>query len=124
MSAGTAKPAQTRTANALLPSSLRFIAPPDRSVPSAALLGKSRMVCEGYNLCKLPMQPNGAKVDTVLQAMERILVSPGFARNERLSGFLRFIVQQKLQGNTTALKETVIGTEVFGRKPDYDTHAD
>jgi TolB-like protein/Flp pilus assembly protein TadD len=70
------------------------------------------------------MQPNGAKADTVLEAMERILASPGFVRNERLCRLLRFIVEQKLRGNTTALKETVIGTEVFGRNPDYDTHSD
>jgi hypothetical protein len=56
--------------------------------------------------------------------MERILASPGFVRNDRLCGLLRFIVEQKLRANTTALKETVIGTEVFGRKPGYDTHSD
>ncbi len=70
------------------------------------------------------MQPNGIKADPVREELERILASPGFARNERLCGFLKFIVERKLQGKTTELKETVIGIEVFGRKPGYDTHSD
>jgi adenylate cyclase len=82
------------------------------------------MVVGEYNLCRLPMQPNGAKADSVLEELEKILASPGFVRNERLGGFLRFIVEQKLKGNATGIKEIVIGAEVFGRKPDYDTHSD
>jgi TolB-like protein/Tfp pilus assembly protein PilF len=70
------------------------------------------------------MQPNGSKADPVLAELEKILASPGFVRNERLCGFLRFVVDQKLKGKATELKEAVIGTEVFGRKPDYDTHSD
>jgi TolB-like protein len=77
-----------------------------------------------YNLCRLPMQPNGIKADPVLEELERILASPGFVRNERLSGFLRFIVEQGLRAKTAELKEIVIGAEVFGRKPGYDTHSD
>src|SRR6516165_8047123 len=82
------------------------------------------MVGGEYNLCRLPMQPNGSKADPVLAELEKILASPGFVRNERLCGFLRFVVDQKLKGKATELKEAVIGTEVFGRKPDYDTHSD
>src|SRR5947209_9747467 len=82
------------------------------------------MVAGEYNLCRLPMQPDGAKADPVLAELEKILASPAFARNERLCGFLRFIVKQRLLGKTAELKETVIGTEVFGRKPGYDTHGD
>jgi serine/threonine-protein kinase len=70
------------------------------------------------------MQPAGAKAHPVLEELEKILASPGFARSERLQGFLRFVVDQKLQGKASELKESVIGTEVFGRKPDYDPHSD
>jgi serine/threonine-protein kinase len=56
--------------------------------------------------------------------LDRILASPGFARNERLGRFLRFVVQQKLQGKLAELKETVIGVEVFERAPGYDTRSD
>jgi adenylate cyclase len=70
------------------------------------------------------MQPVGAKAVPVLEELEKILASPGFARNERLQSFLRFVVDQKLHGKTSELKESVIGAEVFGRKPDYDPHCD
>jgi hypothetical protein len=33
--------------------------------------------------------------------LERVLGSVGFARNERLSRFLRFIVERHLEGGTT-----------------------
>jgi tetratricopeptide (TPR) repeat protein len=53
------------------------------------------------------------------QQVDRILASPGFARNERLSRFLRFVVERHLEGREADLKESVIGVEVFGRRPDY-----
>jgi hypothetical protein len=33
------------------------------------------------------------KEDTIRRALERVLSSPGFSRNERLSGVLRFLVE-------------------------------
>ncbi len=42
----------------------------------------------------------------------------------RSSDFLRFCVEQKLQGNAEGLKESTVGVEVFGRAPDYDPKAD
>jgi tetratricopeptide (TPR) repeat protein len=56
--------------------------------------------------------------------LERILASPGFAQNERLSRFLRFVVERRLEGRQIELKESVIGIEVFGRRPDYNTKRD
>jgi TolB-like protein/Tfp pilus assembly protein PilF len=60
----------------------------------------------------------------VLDQLERVLASPGFVRNKRLSAFLRFVVDRKLQGHDHELKETVIGVEVFGRTPDYEPRTD
>ena len=51
--------------------------------------------------------------------LERILASPGFVRNERLSRFLRFVVERHLDGRDEELKESLIGIEVFGRSPGY-----
>jgi TolB-like protein len=56
--------------------------------------------------------------------LERILASPGFSRNERLSRFLRFIVERRLAGRHEELKETVLAGEVFGRRPDYNPRDD
>src|SRR5262245_44874365 len=62
--------------------------------------------------------------DQVREALEKILSSPGFVRNERMSKFLRFVVEHQLDGKSGQLKETVIGVEVFGRKPDFDPKLD
>ncbi len=40
--------------------------------------------------------------------LERILESAGFSRNERLSRFLRFVVEGHLDGKDQELKESVI----------------
>jgi TolB-like protein/tetratricopeptide (TPR) repeat protein len=56
--------------------------------------------------------------------LERVVQSPGFARNERLSRFLRFLVEHHLEGRDSELKESVIGIEVFGRSPDYNPKRD
>jgi TolB-like protein/Flp pilus assembly protein TadD len=60
----------------------------------------------------------------VRRHLERILESPGFSRNERLSRFLRFVVEGHLDGKDHELKESVIGIEVFGRRPDFDSRLD
>ena len=62
--------------------------------------------------------------DVVEGHLERVLASPGFAGNERLSRFLRFIVQQELNGRGSELKESLIGIEVFGRRPGFDPKQD
>ena len=61
---------------------------------------------------------------TVRAQLARILSSSGFARNERLSSFLRFVIERHLAGCDRELKETVIATEVFGRRPDYNPKQD
>jgi adenylate cyclase len=60
----------------------------------------------------------------VRDQLEKILASDGFTRNDRLSAFLRFVVEQELSGRGDQLKESVIGVEVFGREPDYDPRQD
>ena len=62
--------------------------------------------------------------EVVQKHLERVLASPGFARNERLSRFLRFIAQEELNGRGSELKESLIGIEVFGRKPGFDPKQD
>jgi len=58
------------------------------------------------------------------QQLERVLRSSGFAHNERLSRFLRFVVERHLEGRDHELKESVIAIEVFGRRPDYNPKHD
>jgi TolB-like protein len=66
----------------------------------------------------------GLDVQTARRQLERILGSPGFARNERLSRFLQFVVWKHLEGSHGDIKESVIAVEVFGRRPDHDPKQD
>jgi predicted ATPase len=56
--------------------------------------------------------------------LERVLSSDRFARSERVSKVLRFLVERQLEGRESELKESVIGVEVFGRRPDYNPKLD
>jgi len=52
----------------------------------------------------------------VTNALSRVLRSSSFVQSSRLSRFLEFAVQYLLDGKEEALKEYLIGTEVYGRK--------
>lgn len=62
--------------------------------------------------------------DAVLGALNRVLESNEFRQSVRLSRFLRFTVEQMLQGCGSNLKEYTIATEVYGRKADFDPGQD
>lgn len=66
----------------------------------------------------------GREGSAAQQQLERVLASPGFAQNERMSRFLRFLVERHLEGREIELKESVIGMDVFGRRPDYNPKRD
>ncbi|MGD1073072.1 MAG: hypothetical protein ABSB15_23380 [Bryobacteraceae bacterium] len=70
------------------------------------------------------MTPNESDARAASKELERVLASPGFARNERLSKFLRYIVERHLEGRGGELKESLIGIHVFGRAPGYDPKKD
>jgi TolB-like protein/tetratricopeptide (TPR) repeat protein len=56
--------------------------------------------------------------------LERLLQSAPFLQSGRLARFLRFAIENALAGNTDVLKEYVIGTEVYDRKPPYHPSQD
>ena len=62
--------------------------------------------------------------EAVRRELERILASRGFARNERLSRFLRTVVERHLEGRDGDIKESVIGIEIFGRQPGFNPKQD
>src|SRR3954470_20302963 len=70
------------------------------------------------------MAPLVSEAQAARRQLERILESAGFSRNERLSRFLRFVVEGHLDGKDQELKESVIAIEVFGRRPDFDSRLD
>jgi adenylate cyclase len=69
---------------------------------------------------------NGLPSDSVAvqRQLERVLSSGGFRKCPQLVRFLRFAVGQALAGSDGASKETLIGIEIFGRRPDYDPGSD
>lgn len=62
--------------------------------------------------------------ESVLQELDRILVSRHFKSADRSRQFLRFVVLSKLDGTPERLKERTIGIEVFHRPPGYATGED
>ena len=65
-----------------------------------------------------------ASEDAICQQLTLILSSPLFSRSERLSRFLRFTIEYALCGRQDDLKEYLIGTEVYDRRPPYDPNQD
>jgi hypothetical protein len=60
----------------------------------------------------------------VRQQLDRLLVNAHFSHSKRFPSFLRFIVQEELEGRGDQLKERTLGVEVFGRDAGYDTTSD
>src|ERR1700755_3607640 len=67
----------------------------------------------------IPVDPLAIRAE-----LDRVLASPGFAHNERLSRFLRFVVERHLEGRADEIKESVLGVEVFNRRSDFDPKQD
>ncbi len=70
------------------------------------------------------MASSECSAEAVRRELGRVLASKGFSRNERLSRFLRLVVERHLDGRSDDLKESVIGIEVFGRVPGFDPKQD
>jgi Tol biopolymer transport system component len=67
------------------------------------------------------LEATGAVQDSAVRAqLETLLASELFSRSPRLSRFLRFIVEETLQGRTATLKEQVLGHEVYGKTAEFD----
>src|ERR1700691_2409259 len=56
--------------------------------------------------------------------LRSITESPAFKGSRRSQEFLQFIVARALDGHFDDLKERVLGVELFGRSPSYDTGDD
>ncbi len=48
----------------------------------------------------------------------------GLSLGKRSVAFLKYVVEQTLNGSAGQIKERTIGVEVFGRHPSYDTNLD
>ncbi len=70
--------------------------------------------------------PPGAEppVELVRQQLGKILGSRRFSRTARHQQFLRFVVEETLEGRSAEIKETSVAIQVFGRKSTYDPAVD
>jgi hypothetical protein len=68
----------------------------------------------------------GSKEDIAVlqQHVQEIIEGAAFKSSRRSGQFLKYIVDQSILGNFESLKERVIGMELFGRSPSYDTGED
>ncbi|HYO84767.1 MAG TPA: hypothetical protein VES20_25420 [Bryobacteraceae bacterium] len=66
-------------------------------------------------------QPSRA---AVMAELDKILSSSTFIRSKRLGRFLRFTVEQFLDGRQSALKEYLVGVEVFNKLESFDPRID
>jgi len=75
-----------------------------------------------------PIQAKIADTEKVAAAVRKHLAEitegAAFKGSQRSAQFLRYIVEQAIEGHLDALKERVIGVELFGRSPAYDTSED
>jgi hypothetical protein len=60
----------------------------------------------------------------IQRQLDRLLANTHFSHSKRFPSFLRFIVQEELEGRGDQLKERTLGIEVFGRHAGYDTTSD
>jgi hypothetical protein len=88
-----------------------------------AVKGRGSTNGDGVSSVK-PELPAGVSAVVVREELDRILSSPLFSKSKRYPAFLRYVVEQTIDGHTDRLKEKTIGTQVLGRPPDYDSDAD
>jgi Tol biopolymer transport system component len=60
----------------------------------------------------------------VRNQLEHILASPVFAKSPRMRRFLKFVVEETLNGRSDRIKEYAIALEVFDKNEKYDPQAD
>src|SRR5580700_5767174 len=67
---------------------------------------------------------NKISEQAIREELARVLQSSMFAQSDRLGRFLRFTVETTLTGKADALKEYLIGTEVYERNSSYHPSED
>jgi len=72
------------------------------------------------------LQSDGPAVDSeqISEALGQILDSVPFRSSKQCQDLLRYVVEHSIRHDDLSLKERIIGCEVFGRSPDYNTSDD
>ncbi|HEV2275539.1 MAG TPA: hypothetical protein VGR96_15310 [Acidobacteriaceae bacterium] len=64
------------------------------------------------------------EIASLRQHLKEVIEGAAFKGSHRSGQFLQYIVEQAMAGHFESLKERVIGVELFGRLPSYDTGED
>ena len=64
------------------------------------------------------------EVAELFKCLREVIESKAFKGSHRSGQFLVYVVEQAIAGKFSGLKERVIGIELFGRSPSYDTGED
>src|ERR1700678_1558494 len=82
----------------------------------------------------VPADPRTSEIGKILetesdielfqQHLKEVIDGAAFKASHRSGQFLKYIVDQAIAGHCESLKERVIGMELFGRSPTYDTGED
>ncbi len=67
---------------------------------------------------------SGTDTAEIRKELEQILQSQPFRTSRQCRDLLHYIVEHSLAGHESDLRERIVGIEVFGRSPDYDTAED
>lgn len=70
------------------------------------------------------MMESEATLTQLRKHLREVIEGQAFSGSNRCSQFLAYIVDQAITGQCNSLKERVIGVEVFGRSPTYNTSED
>jgi hypothetical protein len=81
-----------------------------------------------------PTDPRTSEIGKILETerdiellqhhLREVIEGAAFKASQRSGQFLKYIVEQAIAGHFDSLKERVIGIELFGRSPTYDTGED
>ena len=74
-------------------------------------------------MIQTPNTPPPSK-DDIYRQLELVLGSPDFKASSQQIAFLKFIVDQTLDGNTSIINDHTVATQVFGRGPEFDLSVD
>ncbi len=67
---------------------------------------------------------NGKEREAILAERQYIVSHPSFNKSRRCVDLFQHIIDRALDNDQDSLKERILGVEVFGRNPNYDTNAD
>lgn len=71
--------------------------------------------------CQVPFR---ADPEQIREILGEILASEQFRTSHRSRAFLEHVVEKAIHGNSDELKERILGVELFGRDPLFDTDRD